>query len=63
MEKPKYKVGDSVVIKHNNYHILTRITDGYLPESSKIAQWEYQTEDKNLFWVKEDDIINITNEE
>ena len=61
MKKPKYKIGDSVVVRASKgEYVLTKITSGYL--SDKDNEWNYWTEENGgiggLGYVKEEDIIS-----
>ena len=62
MTKPKYKVGDSIVVRTSETEcVLTKITRGYL--NDKENKWNYWTEEScgmNKFgYVKEEDIIRF----
>ena len=61
MTKPKYKIGDSIIVKSTTTGCdLTRITNGYFQKEEN--KWEYWTEASGgmggIGYVKEEDVIS-----
>ena len=56
---PKYKIGDSVVIKTSIHgYKLARIISAYLDTQETIGGWKYYTSIDDIVPVREDDIIS-----
>lgn len=57
MIKPKYKIGDCVIIRYREHLVMERISKGLLAGGGKF--WEYWISDNRVIgWVKESQIIS-----
>lgn len=64
MRKPKYKIGDSVVIEVSSFvYSLVQITGAYINDDITSAEneWNYFTSNERIGAVKESDIIIFLN--
>lgn len=64
MEKPKFRIGESVIIRYDKSYLLVEITRGQFNLKHEDPQWFYWTSVSGeieycLGYIKEKDIIKI----